>query len=145
VLFELIAQAAAPAVHAAAGAAHAAAPAAHAAATKTSPEALKLMQQQIQAQLAGQSLQYQVRTPLQQHAPWLTHTFAGIFIVAALAFIALLAVQTTKQEGLSGTIGGRVDSNYRGRIGFEGQIARVTQTVAITFVVIATIVSLSGI
>jgi preprotein translocase subunit SecG len=136
VLFELIAQAVVPAAKAAA----------HAVSKQTpSPEALKLMQQQIQTQLAGQSLQYQARTPLQQHAPWLVHTFAGIFIIAALAFIALLAVQTTKQEGLSGTIGGRVDSNYRGRIGFEGQIARVTQTVAITFVVIATIVSLSGI
>ncbi len=57
----------------------------------------------------------------------------------------LLAVQTTKQEGLSGTIGGRVDSAYRGRLGFEGQIARVTGVVAVTFVVVATLVSLSGI
>jgi len=59
--------------------------------------------------------------------------------------IGLLAVQTTKQEGLSGTIGGRVDSTYRGRLGFEGQIARVTGVIAITFVVVATLVSLTGI
>jgi preprotein translocase subunit SecG len=90
-------------------------------------------------------LSYKTQTPLQQHAAWLTHTFAGVFIVAALALIVLLAVQTTKQEGLSGTIGGRVDSAYRGRLGFDGQIARVTSVVAITFVVVATIVSLSGI
>ena len=70
---------------------------------------------------------------------------AGLFIIAALALIGLLAVQTTKQEGLSGTIGGRVDSAYRGRLGFEGQIARVTGVVAVTFVVIATLVSLAGI
>ncbi len=90
-------------------------------------------------------LSYKTQTPLQQHAAWLTHTFAGVFIVAALALIVLLAVQTTKQEGLSGTIGGRVDSAYRGRLGFDGQISRVTSIVAITFVVVATIVSLSGI
>jgi preprotein translocase subunit SecG len=130
VFFELIAQAAVPAAKASA------------AVPKLTPQQL----QQLQAQLAAQSLKYQSQgTWMQQHAQWLTHTFAGIFIVAAIAFIVLLALQTTKQEGLSGTIGGRVDSNYRGRIGFEGQIARVTQMIAITFVVIATIVSLSGI
>jgi preprotein translocase subunit SecG len=92
-----------------------------------------------------QNLHYQAQTPLQQHAPWLTHIFAGLFIVSAVALIGLLAIQTTKQEGLSGTIGGRVDSNYRGRLGFEGQLARLTGGVAIAFVVTATIVSLSGI
>ena len=111
------------------------------AAVKLTPQQI----QQLQAQLQGQALQYQSQTPLQQHAAWLTHTFAGIFIIAAIALIVLLAVQTTKQEGLSGTLGGRVDSNYRGRIGFDGQIARITQIVAITFVVVATLVSLSGI
>jgi len=88
---------------------------------------------------------YQPQTALQQHAGWLTHTFAAFFIVCALALIVLLAVQTTKQEGLSGTLGGRVESAYRGRLGFEGQIARVTTAIAITFVVVATLVSLSGI
>jgi preprotein translocase subunit SecG len=92
-----------------------------------------------------QNLHYQAQTPLQQHAPWLTHIFAGLFIISALALIVLLAVQTTKQEGLSGTIGGRVESNYRGRLGLEGQLARITGAVAIAFVVFATLVSLSGI
>jgi preprotein translocase subunit SecG len=90
-------------------------------------------------------LHYQSQTALQQHAGWLTHTFAGLFVVAALLMIFLLAVQTTKQEGLSGTLGGRVESSYRGRLGLEGQIARVTMVVAVAFVVIATLVSLSGI
>lgn len=110
--------------------------------TKLTPEQLQQIQQQLQAQ---QNLTVQHMSPLQLHAPWLTHTLAGLFIVAALMLIGLLAVQTTKQEGLSGTIGGRVDSAYRGRLGFEGQIARVTGIVAVTFVVIATLVSLTGI
>jgi len=136
VFFELLAQAAAPVAKAAVPVAKASA------AVKLTPQQIQQMQSQLQSQLA---LPYVAQTPLQAHAPWLTHTFAGIFIAAALAFIALLAVQTTKQEGLSGTIGGRVDSTYRGRLGFEGQIARVTGYVAVTFVVVATIVSLSGI
>ncbi len=109
------------------------------AAAKTAPQPLQITPDMLQ------NLHYQAQTPLQQHVPWLTHIFAGIFIVAALALIALLAVQTTKQEGLSGTIGGRVESNYRGRLGMEGQLARLTGGIAIAFVVIATIVSLSGI
>jgi preprotein translocase subunit SecG len=113
---------------------------------KATAAAVKLTPEQIQQMLQNQpALTYQHQSPLQQHAPWLTHTLAGLFIVAAISLIGLLAVQTTKQEGLSGTIGGRVDSAYRGRLGFEGQIARVTGAVAITFVVIATLVSLSGI
>ena len=110
--------------------------------TKLTPEQLQQIQQQLQAQ---QNLTVQHMSPLQLHASWLTHTLAGLFILAALMLIGLLAVQTTKQEGLSGTIGGRVDSAYRGRLGFEGQIARVTGIVAVTFVVIATLVSLTGI
>ena len=81
---------------------------------------------------------------LAQHAPWLTHTFAGIFLILAVLLVLLLAIQTTKQEGLSGTLGGRVESSTR-RLGLDAQIARVTQFVAIAFVFIATIISLSGI
>ncbi len=78
------------------------------------------------------------------HAPWLTHTFAGIFVVLGVLLVVLLAIQTTKQEGLSGTLGGRVESSTR-RLGLDAQIARVTQFVAIAFVFFATILSLSGI
>jgi protein translocase SecG subunit len=85
------------------------------------------------------------KSPLAQHAAWLTHGFAGIFVLSALLLIALLAIQTTKQEGLSGTIGGRVESAYKGRVGMDKQLARVTTGVAITFVLFATLVSLSGI
>ncbi|HEY6236290.1 MAG TPA: hypothetical protein VIW69_14420 [Candidatus Elarobacter sp.] len=81
---------------------------------------------------------------LAQHAPWLTHTFAGLFLVLGVLLVVLLAIQTTKQEGLSGTLGGRVESSTR-RLGLDAQIARVTQFVAIAFVFFATLVSLSGI
>ena len=85
------------------------------------------------------------QTFLQMHASWLTHTVAGIFIVAAIALVILLAVQTTKQEGLSGAIGGRVESAYRGRMGAEEQLQRITGIVAGIFVFCAFFLSLSGI
>lgn len=85
------------------------------------------------------------KTPLAQHVPWLTHFFAASFVIAAVLLVLLLAIQTTRQEGLTGTLGGRVDSSYRGRLGMEGQIARLTGFIAIVYVVVATIISISGI
>jgi preprotein translocase subunit SecG len=84
-------------------------------------------------------------TYVAQHWAWLTHGVAGIFMIAAVALVALLAVQTTKQEGLSGTIGGRVESAYRGRLGAEEQLKRLTGVVAVVFVVSAFVLSLTGI
>lgn len=81
---------------------------------------------------------------LASHASWLTHSFAGLFMVLAVLLVVLLALQTTKQEGLSGTLGGRVESSTR-RLGLDAQIARVTQVIAVGFVVLATLISLSGI
>ncbi|MHB8433609.1 MAG: preprotein translocase subunit SecG [Candidatus Tyrphobacter sp.] len=87
----------------------------------------------------------QIPTWWQMHASWFTHTIAGIFVICAILLIVLLAVQTTKQEGLSGTIGGRVESAYRGRIGAEEQLKRVTGWIAVGFVAAAFILSLTGI
>lgn len=83
-------------------------------------------------------------TAFQVHAGWLTHTLAALFIIAALMLIGLLAAQTTKQEGLSGSIGGAVQSAY-GRPGAEEQLKRITGLMAVSFVVIGTILSLTGI
>ena len=115
-------------------------PAAKASAAATlSPQA----QQQLQAQL--QHALNPSRSPLALNAPWLTHAFAGIFIVSAILLVVLLAIQTTKQEGLSGTIGGRMESAYRGRFGGDAQIARVTTYIAVAFIVFGTLLSLTGI
>lgn len=80
-----------------------------------------------------------------QHVPWLTHGIAGIFIIAAIALVFLLAIQTTKQEGLTGSIGGRVESTYRGRLGAEELLKRWTGVAAVVFVATAFVLSLTGI
>jgi preprotein translocase subunit SecG len=120
------------------------------AAASAAPAAAKAAVPAVKATALPQALTQQTlldATPhsgLALHAPWLTHTFAGMFVVLGVLLVVLLAIQTTKQEGLSGTLGGRVESSTR-RLGLDAQIARVTQFVAIAFVFIATIISLSGI
>ena len=86
-----------------------------------------------------------VQTPIAAHFGWLTHGLAGVFMIASVALIVLLAVQTTKQEGLTGSIGGRVESAYRGRLGADEQLKRITGYVAVVFVVAAFVLSLTGI
>jgi preprotein translocase subunit SecG len=114
----------------------AAASAAPAAASKAVPA--------VQATLAPVFYDTTPHSYLAAHLPWLTHLFGGLFAFLGVLLVVLLALQTTKQEGLSGTVGGRVESTTR-RLGLDAQIARVTQTVAVAFVIVATIVSLSGI
>jgi preprotein translocase subunit SecG len=89
--------------------------------------------------------QAQPRTAIAMHAGWLTHGLAGVFVLSAISLIFLLAIQTTKQEGLTGTIGGRVESSYHGRLGAEEQLKRLTGFVAVLFVVSAFVLSLTGI
>jgi protein translocase SecG subunit len=131
-----------PAPAGAAGALHGAAAAGAAAVHKVptvnatlSPELLKQLQ----------AFQYAHKSALATNVPWLTHTFAAIFLILAVGLVVLLAFQTTKQEGLSGTIGGRVESAYRPRLGFDQQLARLTSYVAIGMVFFAVILSITGI
>jgi preprotein translocase subunit SecG len=123
---------------------NAAAKAAATAAPKVKVTLSPEQQAQIQRALAGQQTPPAPQTWFQQHVGWLTHGIAGIFILAAIALVVLLAVQTTKQEGLSGTIGGRVESAY-GRVGAEEQLKRLTTFSAVVFVVTGFVLSLTGI
>ena len=94
---------------------------------------------------ALQNAQVSHLSPLAQHAPWLTHIFAGLFVACSVGLIILLAIQTTKQEGLSGTIGGRIESTYRPRLGFDQQLGRFTSVIALSMVFFAVVLSITGI
>jgi protein translocase SecG subunit len=85
------------------------------------------------------------KTFIAQHFAWATHGVAGLFILSAILLIFLLAIQTTKQEGLTGTIGGRVETAYRGRLGTEELLKRWTGIVAVAFVVTGFVLSITGI
>jgi preprotein translocase subunit SecG len=62
-----------------------------------------------------------------------------LFMITVVGLIGLMSIQTTKTEGLSGTIGGRMESAYKGRIGMEQLLARVTAGFAVTFMVLSII------
>lgn len=71
--------------------------------------------------------------------PFFLSTVRNLFILASIALIVLMSVQTTKTEGLSGTIGGRAESAYRGRLGLSEQLARMTNFIASSFIILAII------
>ena len=60
-----------------------------------------------------------------------------LFIISVVGLIALMSIQTTKTEGLSGSIGGRMESAYKGRLGLEQQLSRLTTIFAVGFMFLA--------
>lgn len=60
-----------------------------------------------------------------------------LFIIAVIGLVGLMSIQTTKTEGLSGSIGGRMESAYKGRLGIEQQLARLTTIFAVGFMFLA--------
>jgi len=72
-------------------------------------------------------------------------TFLGVMqLLAAIALIALILMQTTKSEQSSGTsgmgwgvIGGKSQSAFRTRWGVEQHMERITTYVAVGFLVIS--------
>ncbi|MDQ6767780.1 MAG: preprotein translocase subunit SecG [Candidatus Eremiobacteraeota bacterium] len=82
------------------------------------------------------TFQFQQQTFASTH-PALLMIVQTLFIVCAVGLVGLMSVQTTKNEGLSGSIGGRAESAYRGRLGLDQQLNRLTNVIAIAFVVLA--------
>ncbi|MBV8081715.1 MAG: preprotein translocase subunit SecG [Candidatus Eremiobacteraeota bacterium] len=60
-----------------------------------------------------------------------------LFLIATVVLIALMSAQTTKTEGLSGTIGGRAEAAYHGRLGLDQQITRLTTFAAYSWFILA--------
>lgn len=67
--------------------------------------------------------------------------FTVVQIISALALIAIVMSQATKSEGLSGTIGGKSESAFQGKPGFEERLGEITKWAAIFFMVASAIVS----
>lgn len=66
--------------------------------------------------------------------------FIVIQIVVSLALFAVVMTQTTKSEGLTGTIGGKSESNFRGKPGTEEKLQEITKWTAIAFLISSAIV-----
>ncbi|HET6456616.1 MAG TPA: preprotein translocase subunit SecG [Armatimonadota bacterium] len=64
----------------------------------------------------------------------------AIQMLSALALIGLVMSQTTKSEGLTGTIGGKASSSFRGKPGIDDKLADLTKWCAIAFMVSSALV-----
>jgi protein translocase SecG subunit len=57
---------------------------------------------------------------------WVRYIAFGIYFIVCVTLIALVVSQTTKHEGLGGTIGGSSSTSFRGRPGVEEQLSKYT-------------------
>lgn len=64
-------------------------------------------------------------------------------VVVGLLLIGIVAIQQTKNEGLGGTIGGQVQSSFKGKPGFEERLSEMTKMLGIGFFVISIIVAVT--
>jgi preprotein translocase subunit SecG len=63
-------------------------------------------------------------------------------ILSALALIGIIMSQATKSEGLSGTIGGKAQSVFRGKPGLEEKLGQITKISAVTFMLMSALVAI---
>ena len=56
-------------------------------------------------------------------------------MIVALGLIGIIMSQATKSEGLTGTIGGKAESAFRGKPGTEERLQTATKVMAISFMV----------
>ena len=74
---------------------------------------------------------------------FLFYVFSFLQFIVTVGLIAIVAVQTSKSEGLSGTLGGSTSvSGFHGRPGMEEQLQQWTTYLAIGFLVLSFITSL---
>lgn len=61
--------------------------------------------------------------------------FSVVQIGFAVALIFIVAIQQTKNEGLGGSIGGKVSSSFKGKPGFEERLNEMTKYLGVAFFV----------
>jgi len=61
-------------------------------------------------------------------------------MLSAIALIVLVMSQTTKSEGLTGTIGGKASASFRGKPGLDDKLANLTKWCAIAFMATSALV-----
>jgi len=68
----------------------------------------------------------------------------GLLLIVDISFIAIVVSQTTKNEGLSGTIGGNVTSSFKGKPGTEENIKAITLYLGVAWFVLSVLVAILG-
>ena len=63
--------------------------------------------------------------------------------IISIALILLVMSQTTKNEGLTGTIGGNVSANFKGKPGYEERMQNYTRYTGISWFVVSILVGIA--
>ena len=61
----------------------------------------------------------------------------------SIALVLIVMSQTTKNEGLTGTIGGNVSANFKGKPGFEERLQTYTRYLGIAWFAISILVGIA--
>ncbi len=61
----------------------------------------------------------------------------------SITLVLLVMSQTSKNEGLTGTIGGNVSANFKGKPGFEERLQNYTRYTGIAWFVISILVGIA--
>ncbi len=61
----------------------------------------------------------------------------------SLGLIFIMAIQTSKNEGLTGTIGGNVTANFKGKPGYEERLQSYTKMLGIGWFVVSILVGIA--
>ena len=64
-------------------------------------------------------------------------------VLLGISLIFIVAIQQTKNEGLGGSIGGRVQTSFKGKAGFEERLNDLTKNLGIGFFVISILVAVT--
>jgi len=61
----------------------------------------------------------------------------------SIAFVLIVMSQTTKNEGLTGTIGGNVSANFKGMPGFEEKLQGYTRYLGVAWFAVSILVGIA--
>ncbi len=77
----------------------------------------------------------QVADAVVKHSPnYGLVVFEVFYVILCIAFILLVMLQTSKNEGLGAVMGGSMQNLFRGKQSVEQKLANITTTVGIVFV-----------
>lgn len=74
---------------------------------------------------------------------FLYYFIALLQVLSAVLLIAVVLMQESKNEGLTGQIGTTVTSSFKGKAGKEERLIQATRNLAIIFFVLSTIVAVT--
>lgn len=73
----------------------------------------------------------------------LWHTlFLIIYFLICIGLVTAVLLQTTKNEGLSGIIGGSNQAVFKGKKGFEERLQEITNYLAVSFIILSFLLSI---